>query len=378
MKVIVVGAGSIGGCVALNLAERGVSVVLVDAQDPGRGLSAHGFGWVNAVDNGTAAYFDLSAESLNAHGRLAARTEGEPWLFRRGNLHWAESADDAERLRAVADGYRRLDYPVEEFDAERTLRELQPGLALDALHGPVVYYPADAHVISDRFVAAVQARCRLAGVEIRTGDPVAGFVGADPVRGVVLASGERIDADAVVTCAGRGTRELLGHVGADVPLVEPGDPRALTMGLLVRTSPSPVAVERILHAPHLSVRPHSDGRLVLHCHDVDHELDPAHPDWAEQGRVAARRVLARLDEVLPGAGHGVEVESAFVGVRPMPQDGMSVLGWVPGAGSLYVVVTHSGLTLAPVLGEIVAGEVLGEGSALAAAFRPERFAAGVV
>ncbi|MDT0427334.1 NAD(P)/FAD-dependent oxidoreductase [Streptomyces salyersiae] len=375
MRAIVVGAGSIGGCVALNLAEQGFSVALVDAQDPGDGLSAHGFGWVNAVDNGSDAYFALTAESLPAHERLAARTDGEPWFFRRGNLHWADSAEGARRLAGTAAGYRARDYPVEEYDVERALSELQPGLALDDVHGPLYHYPADAHVISDRFVAAVHARCRREGVEIRTGDRVTGLLGTDPVRGVVLASGERIRADVVITCAGRGTQAILAHVGAGVPLVEPGDPGTLTMGLLVRTSPVPVRVERVLHAPELSVRPHSGGRLVLHCHDVDHDLEPGDLDRAEQGRLAATRVLDRLGTVLPGAGDGVEVESAYVGVRPMPADGLSVLGWVPGAGALYVVVTHSGLTLAPLLGELVAREVGGAPSELAAGFRPERFTA---
>ncbi|MFE2146415.1 NAD(P)/FAD-dependent oxidoreductase [Streptomyces sp. NPDC059456] len=376
VRAVVVGAGSIGSCVALNLAEQGVSVVLVDGQDPRRGLSAHGFGWVNAVDNGSDAYFALSAEGLRAHERLAARTGGDPWFFRTGNLHWADTEDGAARLARTAAGYRARAYPVEEYGPGRARAELQPGLALDDVHGPLYHYPADAHVISDRFLAAVQDRGRAHGVEIRTGDPVTGFLGADPVRGVVLASGERIEADAVVSCAGRGTRDLSALAGAEVPLVEPGDEAALTMGLLVRTSPVTGArVERILHAPELSVRPHTGGRLVLHCHDIDHELDPDHPDPAGQARRAAERVLARLDAVLPGAGAGVGVESAYVGVRPMPADGMSVLGPVRGEGSPYVVVTHSGLTLAPVLGEIVAGEVLGRPSGLAAAFRPGRFAA---
>lgn len=375
-RVIVVGAGSIGSCVALRLAEQGASVVLVDGREPGTGLSARAFGWVNAVDNGFDPYYELSAESLRAHERLAALTDGEPWFFRNGNLHWADSAEGARRLAAVADGYRAKGYPVEEFDAERARRELQPGVSLAGLHGPLVYYPMDAHVVSDRFVAAVQERGRLLGVRLRVGDAVAGLLGTDRVRGVTLASGERIEADAVVSCAGRGTRELLGFVGANVPLIEPGDATVTTMGLLVRTSPVSVRVERVLHAPHLSIRPHSGGRLVLHCHDVDKELVPDYPDWAAQGRTAAQRVLMRLADVLPGtADAGVAVEDAYVGVRPMPADGMSVLGWVPGIGSLYVVVTHSGLTLAPVLGEIVAREVLGEPSALAAAFRPERFAA---
>jgi glycine/D-amino acid oxidase-like deaminating enzyme len=375
MRAVVVGAGAIGSCVALNLAEQGVRVVLVDGQDLGTGLSAHGFGWVNAVDNGSAPYYALTLESQRAHDRLAARTDGAPWLFRHGNLHWAHTADQARRLHAVADGYRALDYPVEEVDAGYARRDLQPGLALDGVYGPLFHYPADAHVISDRFLAAVQDKGRRAGVEIRTGDPVTGFLGAGPVRGVRLASGETVAADAVVTCAGRGTAELLRQVGAHVPLVEPGDSRALTLGLLVRTSPVPVRVERILHAPELSVRPHSEGRLVLHCHDVDHELVPGtREELAAQGRRAARRVLGRLGDVLPGAERGVEVESAYTGVRPMPADGMSVLGWVPDVPSLYVVVTHSGLTLAPLLGEIVAQEVRGERSPLAKAFRPERFA----
>ncbi|MBD0693687.1 FAD-dependent oxidoreductase [Streptomyces sp. CBMA123] len=371
-RIVVVGAGSIGSCVALRLAEQGAEVVLVDAREPAEGLSAHGFGWVNAVDNGFDPYYRLSAEGLRAHERLAAATGGEPWFFRRGNLHWADSAEGDRRLAGIADGYRAKGYPVEELDADRARRELQPGLALDGLHGPLRYYPDDAHVVSDRLVAAVQERARSLGVRLRIGDAVTGLLGADRVRGVRLASGQQIEADAVVSCAGRGTRELLCRAGADVPLVEPGDDSGTTvMGLLVRTSPVPVRVERVLHAPHLSIRPHSGGRLVLHCHDVDEELTDE-----GQGPAAAEKVLARLAQVLPGtAGADVTVEDAFVGVRPMPVDGMSVLGWVPGAASLYVVVTHSGLTLAPVLGEIVAREVLGEPSELAAAFRPERFAA---
>lgn len=374
MRAVVVGAGAIGSCVALDLAEQGVQVVLVDGQDLGTGLSAHGFGWVNAVDNGSAPYYALTLEAQRAHDRLAARTEGAPWLFRRGNLHWAHTAREARGLRAVADGYRALDYPVEEVDAADVRRELEPGLALDGVHGPLFHYPADAYVISDRFLAAVQEKCRGAGVVIRPRDPVTGFPGGDPARGVTLASGARVAADTVVICAGRGTAGLLRQVGAFLPLVEPGDARALTLGLLVRTSTVPVHVERILHAPELSVRPHTDGRLVLHCHDVDEELVPGTPDeLAAQGRRAARRVLGRLAEVLPGVGREVGAESAYVGVRPLPADGMSVLGRVPEAPSLYVVVTHSGLTLAPVLGEIVAQEVRGEPSPLAAAFRPERF-----
>jgi glycine/D-amino acid oxidase-like deaminating enzyme len=177
-----------------------------------------------------------------------------------------------------------------------------------------------------------------------------------------------LSADAVVCCAGRGNRDLLADIGADLPLVEPDSPERVTRGLLVRTTPVPEPIRRIVHAPHLSIRPHSNDRLVLHCHDTDATLTAT----TDVDRAAAE-VLDRLPAVLRGAREAM-VESAFVGVRPMPRDGMTIVGRVPGVESVYVVATHSGLTLAPVLGEIVARDILGTPHPLADGFRLDRFA----
>lgn len=46
-----------------------------------------------------------------------------------------------------------------------------------------------------------------------------------------------------------------------------------------------------------------------------------------------------------------------VGVRAVPADGKSIVGPMPGARGLHIVVTHSGITLAPVLGELVAESI---------------------
>ena len=43
---------------------------------------------------------------------------------------------------------------------------------------------------------------------------------------------------------------------------------------------------------------------------------------------------------------GASVTGYRVCVRPMPADGRSVVGWLPGAEGVYVAVTHSGVTLA--------------------------------
>jgi glycine/D-amino acid oxidase-like deaminating enzyme len=60
----------------------------------------------------------------------------------------------------------------------------------------------------------------------------------------------------------------------------------------------------------------------------------------------------------------------------LPLDEYPVMGALPGAADIHVAVTHSGVTLAPILGRLTAEEVLrGARAALFAPYRPERFAA---
>jgi glycine/D-amino acid oxidase-like deaminating enzyme len=60
----------------------------------------------------------------------------------------------------------------------------------------------------------------------------------------------------------------------------------------------------------------------------------------------------------------------------MPADGRSVVGWLPGAGGVYVAVTHSGVTLAAHLAGLIAAELAsGTAAAELAPYRPARFAA---
>jgi glycine/D-amino acid oxidase-like deaminating enzyme len=61
-------------------------------------------------------------------------------------------------------------------------------------------------------------------------------------------------------------------------------------------------------------------------------------------------------------------------VRPMPADGQSIVGWLPGVEGLYVAVTHSGVTLGAHLAELMTSELTtGEHAPELAPYRPGRF-----
>jgi glycine/D-amino acid oxidase-like deaminating enzyme len=63
----------------------------------------------------------------------------------------------------------------------------------------------------------------------------------------------------------------------------------------------------------------------------------------------------------------------------MPRDGFPIVGPAPTSGDIYMAVTHSGVTLAPILGQHVARELLAGGEGVAtkplAPYRPTRFSA---
>jgi len=70
----------------------------------------------------------------------------------------------------------------------------------------------------------------------------------------------------------------------------------------------------------------------------------------------------------------VDVEAVRIGVRVLPGDEMPVVGRIPGHDNVYVCATHSGVTLAPMLAELAAHEILHDAdSPLLATFRPDRF-----
>jgi glycine/D-amino acid oxidase-like deaminating enzyme len=58
----------------------------------------------------------------------------------------------------------------------------------------------------------------------------------------------------------------------------------------------------------------------------------------------------------------------------MPQDEYPIVGFAESCPNLYVAATHSGVTLAPLIGRLAAVEILdGERAEMLEPYRPSRF-----
>src|SRR5215470_17189217 len=86
-------------------------------------------------------------------------------------------------------------------------------------------------------------------------------------------------------------------------------------------------------------------------------------------------LLERAGRVFPAA-RSLRITDSRIGVRPMPGDRHTIAGRIPGLANGWMIATHSGITLGPLLGRLMADEIVRDKpSSTLVPFRPDRFLA---
>jgi glycine/D-amino acid oxidase-like deaminating enzyme len=367
--VIVIGGGIIGACVAHALGEAGARVtVLVDGW-PGRGTSGASLAWVNSANKTPEAYHRLNAAGMPAYAALRERLGPECGVHLDGALNWVEADEQRGELRERYARLRAWGYPVEWVTPDQVTRELAPELCLapEAVR-EVLHMPAEGWIDAPVFIQTLLEEVRRGGGEVRCQARVREVTRAEGrTAGVVTENGERLSATAIVNCAGPTADRVAASAGVRLPLTR-------VPGLLVVTERLPLRLRQVVHPPGLSFRPDGGGRVaILTDWQPAGSPDAVSPCPSLPPPPGTEAVVARIARYLPALATA-RVEAARLGVRPMPPDGLPILGPHPELPGFYVAVTHSGVTLGPVLGPLVAREVLtGQPEAILAPYRPERF-----
>jgi glycine/D-amino acid oxidase-like deaminating enzyme len=358
--IVVIGAGSVGANVAYRLAERGARVTVLEAGAPGGGTSGASFAWTNSFGKTPRDYHDLNTASMAEHRALVNELGGGAWLKQEGALAWQEAPLERARLKENVERLASWGYPVELISAQDA-RALEPDLHIASHVDEVVFTPSEGYVEVVPLIGALLAHAARRGARVRAGQRVTGVIRAGArVRGVTTASGERIEADVVVDCAGPATDEVARLAGVEIPFDR-------VPGRLIYTTPVAGTLRRVIHAPGVHFRPDGAGRIVL----AEYAHDQIWQDGA--ARWSAEESLGAVAVHCPALA-GARVEATRVGVRPMPRDQRPMVGGIPGLDGFYVVASHSGVTLGPLWGRVAAAELLdGVPDPRLAPYRPARF-----
>jgi glycine/D-amino acid oxidase-like deaminating enzyme len=362
-RIVIVGAGIIGASIAFHLVKRGAKVVIVEAVRPGAGATEKSFGWINATfSKRPRAYFDLNQLGLAGWRRLETELGGELKVQWGGSVAWAPAGETEHNLRENVRSHQEWGYATHLID-EGEFRRLLPNVAHGEF-GAACHSEFEGAVDPVDALKALLRQVRELGGEVRYPFEADGLkLEGGRVR-AVRAGDISVDADTVVLASGVATQRLAHLAEVSIPLKESG-------GVLVHTRPQPKLIDRVVLAPGVHCKQKLDGRVVVGGQIVA-GVGTADGDVPEPGD-DGQRILREAARVLPGV-RGVAVERVTVGYRVMPVDEYPIVGFCDECPNLYVATLHSGVTLAPLIGQLAALEIL-DGARVNSLepYRPARF-----
>lgn len=416
MRIIVLGAGVVGTAAAWYLRGDGHAVSVVDAADgPARETSFANAGhlaatsgpwadptvpmklmkWLGREDaplllrprfdpelvrwglkflrNCTAARYATNAAPISALGLMSvSATAGL-----RENLDIDDDFSDRGTLTLLGDRKDLAEMPkrlatmrAAGYDASEVVQgeiaAIEPTLEhVSGQYAGAILARGDAIGDAHKFTVGLAARAADAGVVFRYGARVEAIeLHNGAARGLKLAGGERLDADAIVLAAGPWSAKLAAPLGVKLPIY-PGRGYSATIPVAGRNgAPTYCVVDehRKLYFTRFRDRLRVAGTLELN-------------GFGPPSDKRAAATLGHLRRMYPDGGDFSQVEN-WSALRPMTPDGKPLIG-ATGVPGLWVDSGHGplGWTLAAGSAEMLAALIAGRAPAMEAGhFDPRRFA----
>lgn len=357
-RVVVAGGGIIGASIAYHLARRGAQVTLCEKARPAARATEKSFAWINATfSKQPRPYLEFNWLGMAGWRRLEQELRGELRVQWGGSVEWYPAGPDAEQLRADVRRHQEWGYAahlVEEAEFRRLLPGVVPGPFAAASFSEHEGTVDPVHAVNVLLEGARQAGARVLHPWEVTGLDLA----QGRIRAVKTTRGD-FRADALVLACGVDTPRVAEMAGVAVPLKD-------SPGVLAHSAPVARVLERVALAPGAHMKQKLDGRIVTGSSFGGSPTTNSSQAYAEHLLREAARFVPRFKQA--------PLERATLGWRVMPRDEFPIIGFADRCPNLYVAAMHSGVTLAPLIGQLAALEILdGARVDLLAPYRLSRF-----
>jgi glycine/D-amino acid oxidase-like deaminating enzyme len=211
--VVVIGGGIIGACTALELAERGIDVVLCEKGEVGAEQSSRNWGWCRQMGRDPRE-IPLAIEALRLWRGMNERVGAETGFRQCGIAYLCETDQDvASRARWLehAQPYQLDSRLLSGAEAGK----LVPGASIE--WRGALYTPSDGRAEPQKAAPAIANAARAHGARIFPRCAVRGLeLSAGKVSGVVTERGI-VACDSVVLAGGAWSRRFCGNLGIHLP-----------------------------------------------------------------------------------------------------------------------------------------------------------------
>jgi glycine oxidase len=336
--VIIAGAGLIGVSLALELRERGATVLVLDRAEPGSEASSAAAGMLAAADPETPeALRPMAVESAQMFAAFVQKIESAAGFqvdFRRVGTIALLSENAAPRE------YRSLS-AVE-------LQRLEPSIHPS---GHSAYFVREDSVDPHLLMRAALAAARTLGVDVR-GQTAVTEMRARENAVEVLTEIETFPAAFAVDCRGAWS----------------GVPVRPRKGQMLYVLPQASLLQHVLRTPEAYIVPRSSGKVLIGATVEDVGFDKS----VDQS--AIHQLLNAAAKYLP-ALLSAQITQTWAGLRPGTPDDLPIIGPTD-IPRVFAATGHfrNGILLAPITAKIMADLVHDRPSALdIRAFSPDRF-----
>lgn len=340
--VAVVGGGVLGNFIAFELARAGLDTCLVEKGYTAGGTSGATHAWIYVSTKTPGFYGRFSYDSSLRYEALAREYQVDFQYHRSGGLSivWTDAA--LEEARKIVADQNAAGIECHLLTPEQ-VTEREPIVSPRNIKG-AIYGPLDGCVNPFSVMYAMNRLARAEGAEFRPYSSVTGIRREAGAFRIDSSTGE-LWARNVVVAAGVWSLEIARMIGFELPMRP-------SRGQVMVSEPMPPTVRHIL--ANGSVRQLSERGIILMGRVM--ETDQTENVNTYEGlQFALKDVLA----LAPSLGQ-VAVVRSYAGIRPKPFDDLPILGEVPGHPGVFTAVTHSGVTLGPVIGlslaELISGK----------------------
>lgn len=362
--VVVLGGGVLGVSTAWQLAKAGARVTLVTEAELCSGASGRSLSWLNSSGERSQPYHALRMAGIARYHTLFARHPDLDWLRFDGALFWEED-DDAGTLARhdyeKAHGYESL------LVDHTTVNRVDPRVNRTALTRVAIANPGEGWVSLPHLMEHLIHEFKASGGEVVEHAGKASVINtAGRATGIRSEKRGEFSADCVLVACGPWTPEVVAPLGVHIANASP-------VAMLVTSTAQNQGLQVVMNTPRAAIRPNPGNTLAVD-HDWYEEDIVAHADGQYSiDQAVISQLMAEAGKLI-GEGKPLDAKSWKIGLKPVPGDGEPVVGELKKVPGCFVAFTHSGATLALILGELLTDEILnGVQHPMLATFRPERF-----
>ena len=340
---IIIGGGLHGCSVAVHLASRGVSCIVVEKDHVGRHASGVNAGGVRTLGRALPE-IPIAKAAQGIWHNIHDLVDDDCGFVPSGQVEVAETETELAELQNRSQQIRKLGFSHEEIIDQKTLRELLPAASDRCIGGMVAY--RDGHANPYRTTCAFRYKAEALGVQFFEG-VAATQIERNAGLWQISTSRGQFEAPTLINCAGAWGGQVAEMLGERVPVKAWAPMLMITERMAPFVKPVVVAQGRAL-----SFKQFDNGTVLIgggHCGKADLQSNETQLDTA--GLTANARAAISIFPIM----QKVTIIRCWAGIEGRMPDEIPVIGPSKRENAFHCFgFSGHGFQLAPAVGSIIA------------------------